>query len=113
MTGDILDPVCKKVSGYKKRECFKTLEKYLRSDIFGRVCVLSGLRRTGKTTLIFQAIAGLPKDKTVYIKIMRNDTMDNLNSSRATQREFGEAEFSKTCAGFSTSFVVASLVGLC
>lgn len=79
MTGDILDPVCRKVSGYKKRECFKTLEKYLRSDIFGRVCVLSGLRRTGKTTLIFQAIAGLPKDKTVYIKVMRNDTMDNLN----------------------------------
>lgn len=78
-TGDILAPVCEKVSGYKKRECFKILEKYLRSDVFGRVCVLSGLRRTGKTTLIFQAIAGLPKDKTVYIKVMRNDTMDNLN----------------------------------
>ncbi len=79
ITGDILAPVCEKVSGYKKRECFKILEKYLRSDVFGRVCVLSGLRRTGKTTLIFQAIAGLPKDKTVYIKVMRNDTMDNLN----------------------------------
>jgi len=62
-----------KVSGFEKR-------KYLNSSSFGRVCFLYGLRRTGKTTLMLQAISELSDmDKAVYIKARVSDTMADFN----------------------------------
>jgi len=87
--GNALFSACDKVARYGKRDCIKTLEKYLDSDIFGKVCVIFGLRRTGKTTMIFQTIANLPKNKTAYIKIMSTDTMGNLNKDLKKLSESG------------------------
>lgn len=70
------------VSGLQKRDCFDTLQKYLNSSVFGRVCLLYGLRRTGKTTLLFQAISELAEsgiDKVAYIKARTTDTMADMD----------------------------------
>ena len=78
-TQDELTAACRSVEKYGQRECISVLKKYLRSDISGKVCLIYGLRRTGKTTMLMQAISELPKDKTAYIKIMTTDSMANLN----------------------------------
>lgn len=80
IVGGQLTGLCKAVDGYEARGCFGALKTYLDMDADGRVCLVYGLRRTGKTTLIMQAIALLPMDKTAYIKIMPTDTMDDLNA---------------------------------
>ena len=78
-TKDELTAACKSVEKFGQRECMNILKKYLRSDVNGKVCLIYGLRRTGKTTMLMQAISELPKDKTAYIKIMTMDSMANLN----------------------------------
>ena len=78
-TRDELTAACKSVEKFGQRECMNILKKYLRSDVNGKVCLIYGLRRTGKTTMLMQAISELPKDKTAYIKIMTKDNMANLN----------------------------------
>lgn len=79
IVGDNLLPGCRNVQSYKKRDCFEQLEKYLYGNSFGRVCVIYGLRRTGKTTMLFQAMADLPREQTAYIKATVSDTMATLN----------------------------------
>ena len=76
---DNLLPGCGNVRRYQKRDCFEQLEKYLYGNSFGRVCVIYGLRRTGKTTMLFQAMADLPREQTAYIKATVSDTMATLN----------------------------------
>ena len=73
--GNKLIDLCSSVKSYKKRDCYKSLKKYFDNDFIGKVCILYGLRRTGKTTLILQMIQELSLKKTAYIKI---DTKDNM-----------------------------------
>lgn len=79
-TGSELEPLIRTAASYQKRDCYEQLRHYLGSDETGRVFILYGLRRTGKTTLLFQAIAGLPHDKTAYIKVSSKNSMDDLIS---------------------------------
>lgn len=79
LSGESLLTACRQVQSYKKRDCFEQLEKYLYGNSYGRVCVVYGLRRTGKTTMLFQAMADLPIEQTVYIKAHVTDTMAMLN----------------------------------
>lgn len=80
MLGDSLRDMChSRIIGYGKRDCFSLIDKYLKSDTDGKVCVVYGLRRTGKTVMLLQAINELPIDKTVYIKATVNDTIGKLN----------------------------------
>ena len=67
-----------KVKTYKKRDCFQSLEKFIKENNCGKICAIYGLRRTGKTTLIFQMLGELPIDKTAYIKVQVTDSMANL-----------------------------------
>ncbi len=78
--GEKLRPYVDGVRKYKKRECFESLRGFLESDRTGKVCLIYGLRRTGKTIMIFQAIEELDLDKAAYIKIMSSDNMAKLNS---------------------------------
>ena len=78
-TRDELTIACRSVEKYGQRECIGILKKYLHSDMSGKVCLIYGLRRTGKTTMLMQAISELSKEKTAYIKIMTSDSMANLN----------------------------------
>ncbi len=66
------------VAKYKKRDCFKLLKKFITKDIDGKIAILYGLRRTGKTTLLFQMINELPIEETAYIKIKTTDNMSML-----------------------------------
>ena len=80
--GSELDAMVKSVSGLKKRDCFSLLQKYIHGNSYGKVCLLYGLRRTGKTTLLLQAIADMSSEEratAVYIKARVTDTMADMN----------------------------------
>ncbi len=60
------------------RDCYNVLHQFLLSDEDYRVCILYGLRRTGKTTLLRQAMAALSSENlrnAAYLSLHRNDTM--------------------------------------
>lgn len=82
-TGKALLALAWGVEGWEKRDCFSKLEDYLYGDERDRVCVIYGLRRTGKTTMLRQAIADMTSEqllKAVYIKARRTDTMAMMNN---------------------------------
>ena len=69
----------------QKRDCFQKLMNYLNKKTTSKVCVIYGLRRTGKTVLMQQALNALPdeqKKKSVYVKCNNNtdfyDVIDYL-----------------------------------
>ena len=55
--------------GFEKRDCFAQLEQFIHSKVSGKICILYGLRRTGKSIMLLQMIRELPFEKTAYIKI--------------------------------------------
>ncbi|MDO4260692.1 MAG: AAA family ATPase [Eubacteriales bacterium] len=70
------------VKDWGRRDCFEQLEDYLYSKESDRVCLIFGLRRTGKTTMLRQAISRMTKEdfsRTAYIKARRNDNMAMMN----------------------------------
>lgn len=78
-TGNQLIRLVKKVNGLEKRDIFEQITKYLYGNDYTRVCAVYGLRRTGKTTMLFQAIADMSDEnfeKSAYIKIRTTDQMD-------------------------------------
>lgn len=82
----------KTVHDYEKRDCLKKLEDYLKSSVKDTVCVLYGLRRTGKTTMIRQVIESMNEEelkKTAYIKISEKDTIANLDHDLRKLKENG------------------------
>ena len=78
ITGAGLQALVRSVAKYKKRDCFAILQQFVTRDIDGKICILYGLRRTGKTTLLFQMISELPKEQTSYIKVKTTDNMSKL-----------------------------------
>lgn len=78
VTGIGLQAFSKRVAKYKKRDCYKTLKKFVESDYDGKICILYGLRRTGKTTLLFHMMGELSTEQTAYIKIQTTDNMSKL-----------------------------------
>lgn len=76
--GSGLEAFAKSVAKYKKRDCYKTLQKFIEGNYDGKICILYGLRRTGKTTLLFQMIGELPVEQTAYIKAKTTDNMSLL-----------------------------------
>lgn len=82
VTGSRLYDMAKLASDYEKRDCYGKIEKYLYGRQVDKVCVLYGLRRTGKTTLIRQVILNMNDEdveKAAYIRIKQTDTMADLN----------------------------------
>ncbi len=82
--GEALEGLTGGLTDEKRRLCHGTLLDYLEGRIGndGRVCLITGLRRTGKTTMIRQAIRGLTPEqaaKAAYIKITAADNMEKLN----------------------------------
>lgn len=71
------------VKRYKKRECFQQLHNFLYGAAQDKVFILYGLRRTGKTTMIRQAIAEMNDTdlmKSAFIQITAQDTLATLNT---------------------------------
>ena len=69
------------VKGYKKRDCFTELENYLYSSVNDRVLILYGLRRTGKTTMIRQAVHEMDDGRikqTAFVQIKPGDKVERI-----------------------------------
>lgn len=92
ITGADLLALSENVRGWEKRDCYQQLDAYLHSRQSDRVCLLFGLRRTGKTTMLRQAVLDMdPEDaaKTAYIKATVLDTMAALNRDMKRLRAAG------------------------
>ena len=80
------------VKEYQKRDCFPLLCKYMKGSFPGKVCLLYGLRRTGKTTLLFQMINDLSPEelsRAVYIKARTTDSMADMNHDLKLLASYG------------------------
>ena len=89
VTGAGLQALANSVAKYGKRDCFSTLQKFVNGSYDGKICILYGLRRTGKTTLLFQMLSDLPIEKTAYIKVQTTDDMSRLTKDLKALYELG------------------------
>ena len=92
ITGADLLALSENVRDWEKRDCYQQLDTYLHTRQNDRVCLLFGLRRTGKTTMLRQAVLDMaPEDaaKTAYIKATVLDTMAALNRDMKRLRAAG------------------------
>lgn len=82
LTGNTLKLFAGRASGYKSRPLLQKVMDFLFAEATSRVLILYGLRRTGKTTVIQQAIAGLDNqefDKAAFLQIRPGDTLALVN----------------------------------
>lgn len=86
--GDNLKLYASSVKNFKRRFCYESLLNYLNSDV-EKVCILYGLRRTGKTTMLFQALEDIDISKAAYIKIKESDNMSMLIKDINTLKDSG------------------------
>lgn len=64
-------------NAYKKRDCYSQLEEYINNDNTN-VCILYGLRRTGKSTMMFQAMKDIGPYNCGYILCEDGDSYGKL-----------------------------------
>ena len=91
-TGRALVEFARGVEKFEKRDMFQSVMRYLRSDVADRVLVIAGLRRTGKTTMLRQAILALSsaeRGKAAYAKMTEHDTMSALKADLKTLHDAG------------------------
>lgn len=81
-TGDLLKEKIasiEQLAQYKKRYCYAGLEDYIFNKVDHRVMALYGLRRTGKSTMMYQMIRQLNKyDSVCLIHCAPDDRMQDL-----------------------------------
>ena len=80
--GDALREFAAGVEGWDHRDCYADLMRFIQSGIYDKVAIIYGLRRTGKTTLLKQAVANLIPGhigEIAYIKLRRTDSLGSLN----------------------------------
>ena len=90
--GRDLYAMIKGVRDWEKRDCFEQLQKYVNGSGYGRVCLVYGLRRTGKTTMLLQALNEMSEEqfgKAAYIKARSSDTMAAMNRDLKKLQECG------------------------
>ena len=83
LIGKALKPLAESVRGFERRSCYAELESFLERSYPGKVFILYGLRRTGKTTLIRQAIASLSArdfDRAAFIQVKPGITLGEINA---------------------------------
>jgi len=82
VTGSALLAMTRGIKGWQKRDCFSTLWDYLNSEETDRVCLVYGLRRTGKTTMLRQAVLEMAPEqaaRTAYLKARVKDTVADVD----------------------------------
>ena len=83
LLGKVLKNYVDQVKALRRRDCYDYLEKYIKEDPLGKVFILYGLRRTGKTTLIKQAILSLSLhdfEKAAFIQLKPGDSLSEVNN---------------------------------
>lgn len=81
------------VSGWDTRDAFPDIMKFLRWPADGKVLIVFGIRRTGKTTMLQQAVRALTREefaKAAYVKVRTGDTLETMDDrlSRLHRRGF-------------------------
>ena len=92
MYGTDLKDFASQTKDFHKRDCFTQIQEYLYSDTLDKVCLVYGLRRTGKTTMLRQCFYEMKEGdfkRSVYIKATVTDTMAALNKDLKQLRELG------------------------
>ena len=93
ITGEGMSAIARNTHHMRKRDCFDKLQKYLYDEAdHTRVCAVYGLRRTGKTTMLFQSIDAMSdsdRAMAAYAKIRRSDVMDDLIHDLKALRDEG------------------------
>lgn len=82
MLGESLKSYVQAIANYKKRNLYKDICDYIYGDVRDKVLILYGLRRTGKTTLIRQAIAEMSDEdfsKTAFIQVSVGIGLSDIN----------------------------------
>lgn len=82
LVGEELLAMAGNIQGHEKRDCYTQLSSYLHGEGGERVCIVAGLRRTGKTTMIRQAILDMEPEegkKVAYIKTTAADNMEVMS----------------------------------
>ena len=81
------------VSGWDARDVFSDIMKFIHWPAESKVLIVFGLRRTGKTTMLQQAVRALTRDefaRAAYIKVRTGDTLETMDDrlSRLHRRGF-------------------------
>lgn len=92
ITGAGLLEMAETAKDFKKRDCYEKISSYLYGKPADKVCLVYGLRRTGKTTLLKQLILDMKEEdrkQTIYIKARAGETIADLNKDIKLAREKG------------------------
>ena len=80
--GASLDAFAATTSSYRPRKLYGALHSFVHDESHDKVCILYGLRRTGKTTLIRQVIYSMTpamRSKAVFIQSKATNTLADVN----------------------------------
>ena len=92
MYGNDLKDFSAQTQTFQKRDCYDQIQNYLYGETLDKVCLVYGLRRTGKTTMLRQCLYEMNDadfSRSVYIKATVNDTMASLNKDLQQLRKLG------------------------
>ena len=92
ITGAGLLEMAETAKDFKKRDCYEKISSYLYGKPADKVCLVYGLRRTGKTPLLKQLILDMKEEdrkQTIYIKARVGETIADLNKDIKLAREKG------------------------
>lgn len=81
--GEALLKMAQTASQYERRDCFSKIQDFLKAPAADKVCLVFGLRRTGKTTLLKQLILAMSEEEqksAIYIKASTENTIEELNA---------------------------------
>ena len=81
--GEAILKMAQTASQYERRDCFSKIQDFLKAPAADKVCLVFGLRRTGKTTLLKQLILAMSEEEqksAIYIKASTENTIEELNA---------------------------------
>ncbi|MCI5665705.1 MAG: AAA family ATPase [Spirochaetia bacterium] len=81
--GEALLNMAQTASQYERRDCFSKIQGFLKTPAADKVCLVFGLRRTGKTTLLKQLVLAMNEEEqksAIYIKASTENTIEELNA---------------------------------
>ena len=81
--GDALMKIALTAEKFDKRDCYSKVHDFLYTPASDKVCLIFGLRRTGKTTILKQLVLDMnetERKKALYIKATSENTLDQLNA---------------------------------
>ena len=89
--GEALLNMAQTASQYERRDCFSKIQDFLKTPAADKVCLVFGLRRTGKTTLLKQLVLAMNEEEqksAIYIKASTENTIEELNADLKIANKF-------------------------